>query len=124
MAHALIGSMAFVMQPCDKNTQYFHFANQKSGKRAEGKCCSGLRLWNSLECFDRFDIEGPLPYYCDVTGKNHNQQWRLLEDGRIAHASYTSKQCVHLAETYGKLVPGPCDSNAAIFHKADSFLPP
>lgn len=59
----------------------FHLANWD--QNTNGTCCSGIRQWNSLFCFDRLDHSGPLPYYCDITGKNHNQQYSFADDGRI-----------------------------------------
>ncbi|CAJ1385013.1 unnamed protein product [Effrenium voratum] len=51
--------------------------------RSTGKCCSGLRIHGSNNCFDYFDKSGIHPYACDVMGRNMNQQYRLLEDGRL-----------------------------------------
>ncbi|CAK0844634.1 unnamed protein product, partial [Prorocentrum cordatum] len=42
-----------VLASCDARSQLFHLANRDPARG--DKCCSGIRLWNSLECFDRLD---------------------------------------------------------------------
>ncbi|CAE7943973.1 gly-9, partial [Symbiodinium sp. KB8] len=59
------------------------FLQRGNVDRDTGSCCSGIRLHGTNDCFDYFDQSGPHPYSCDVMGRNMNQQYRLLEDGRL-----------------------------------------
>lgn len=106
----------FVMAPCSFNTQRFHFGNQDP--KLNGACCSGIRMEDSLECFDRFDTTGPLPYYCDVTGKNYNQQWKMDEEGHIRHGS---GKCLTVSQQ-ASLGQADCQT-ATRFTQADIALP-
>lgn len=93
----------FILQPCDfpgfdlnqpnlmeltggtvgESQTMFHFANQNPAMG--NKCCSGIRLWNSLSCLDRLDHDGPLSYQCDIIGGNEHQQWRFDGEGRLRY---------------------------------------
>jgi len=97
----------------------FHLANRDPAKH--GECCSGIRQWNTLDCFDRFDETGPLAYWCDLTGSNANQQWTFLSDGRIRHGSGA---CLGIDERTQQLRKTSCDAGqAAHFEKANPFSP-
>jgi len=95
----------FRLMPCaDDVGTAFHFGNQDP-KRG-GACCSGVRLWDTMQCFDRLDPTGPLPYFCDVTGHNLNQQYSMSADGLIRHGF---GQCISAAAD-GQVVASPCNS--------------
>lgn len=106
------------VQACNDDSSIFHFGNRDPKKG--GRCCSGIREWNTLECFDRLDPTGPLPYYCDVTGSNQNQQWWMREDGRIEHGN--DGRCLGVAGG-NSLVPSDCEA-APSFEQIDKFPPP
>jgi len=111
---------AWGMEACDRGASIFHFGNRDPKKG--GRCCSGIREWNTLECFDRLDPTGPLPYYCDVTGNNGNQQWWMREDGRIEHGN--DGRCLGIAKSSStSLAPVSCE-DAPRFEQADKFPPP
>merc|ERR1712137_1457375 len=95
---------------------WFHLANQN--RNMGGKCCSGIRQWNAMECFDRLDATGPLPYYCDVTGKNKNQLYGW-DEGLIRHDATT---CLSAAKRGQHLEPAKCD-RAVRWEQIESFLP-
>lgn len=101
---------------CEK-ASIFHFGNMNKGKK--GMCCSGIREWNTLECFDRLDPNGPLPYFCDVTGGNLNQQWVMLPDGRLQHN--LDRRC--LSASGYNLFPSDCEE-ATRWKQVENFLPP
>merc|ERR1711939_38426 len=79
----------FQMSRCT-DASWFHLANQDAQKK--WKCCSGIRQWNAMECFDRLDPKGPLAYWCDVTGKNDNQQYHWEPSDIIRHP--LTQQCL------------------------------
>jgi len=91
------------LRECGKETghcQRFQRANLDKKTR---KCCSGIRIADSVNCFDYFD-EGKRSlnvYSCDVTGNNDNQQWRFRGDGRIQHGAVGDVDCL-FAEKVGK----------------------
>eukprot|EP00928_Gymnodinium_smaydae_P072736 TRINITY_DN56039_c0_g1_i1.p1 TRINITY_DN56039_c0_g1~~TRINITY_DN56039_c0_g1_i1.p1 ORF type:complete len:606 (-),score=64.37 TRINITY_DN56039_c0_g1_i1:75-1892(-) len=107
------GSMRFQMRDCSSAT-WFHQANQDPSKG--GKCCSGIRQWNSMDCMDRLDDTGPIPYFCDITGKNQNQLYRWDNSGVIRHG----QSC--LSQKDNHLAPTSCDI-ATIWSKVDAFSP-
>lgn len=63
-----IGSTEFQLGNVDKDT---------------GKCCSGIRIHKTNDCFDYWDKDGPHPYACDTMGRNTNQWYKIRKDGRI-----------------------------------------
>merc|ERR1712190_534010 len=65
---------------------------------------SGIREWNTVNCLDRLDPTGPLPYFCDIHGTNTNQQYVFDVEGRLRHFS---GKCVNLGAG-SKLVAGSC----------------
>jgi len=90
--------------------------NRKSIK-SERKTGSGIREWNSLHCFDRLDDTGPLPYQCDLAGKNMNQKYIWDQSGRIRHLSGL---CV---DNHGQnLARSPCHK-AATWERIEDFPP-
>eukprot|EP00439_Symbiodinium_sp_Y106_P051636 s3466_g6.t2 len=84
------------------------FLQRGNVDRDTGSCCSGIRLHGTNDCFDYFDQSGPHPYSCDVMGRNMNQQYRLLEDGRLQKGD---GDCV-VSRSGGSLflLPGLCVS--------------
>lgn len=101
---------------CVNRKQYI---KQQKEQRSKRRCCSGIREWNSLDCLDRLDPLGPLPYSCDVTGKNENQQYLWDSKGRIRHFH---AKCLDVGPDK-KLKAGDCDA-AARWEKIELFPPP
>eukprot|EP00971_Amphidinium_carterae_P187897 3729828-Amphidinium_carterae.1 len=60
---------------------------QKLAAATKPVCCSGIREYKSLNCFDSLGDGGPLSYQCDVTGMNSNQQYLFTHDGLIHHST-------------------------------------
>eukprot|EP00929_Paragymnodinium_shiwhaense_P059851 TRINITY_DN29943_c0_g2_i1.p1 TRINITY_DN29943_c0_g2~~TRINITY_DN29943_c0_g2_i1.p1 ORF type:complete len:661 (+),score=126.89 TRINITY_DN29943_c0_g2_i1:152-2134(+) len=86
--------------------------------RKQEPCCSGIRQWRALECFDRLDANGPFAYACDLVGSNGNQQYRFDDEGRIVHFS---GQCVSTGEG-NALQSAACDS-ATRWEQIETFEP-
>lgn len=107
---------SFGIGSCDKAT-WFHGSNQNHLKG--GHCCSGIRHWNAMECFDRLDPTGPLAYWCDVAGHNENQKYLWEDDGLIHHPLTKNCLSVHGAN----MVPAPCD-RATKWERIEEFVPP
>lgn len=95
---------------------WFHLANQDVDSKH--KCCSGIRVWNEMDCFDRLDPTGPLPYFCDITGNNANQLYRLGSDSRIRHGDV----CLSVGSSSSVLVPEPCEK-ATLWIQVEDFVP-
>eukprot|EP00929_Paragymnodinium_shiwhaense_P104737 TRINITY_DN69431_c0_g1_i1.p1 TRINITY_DN69431_c0_g1~~TRINITY_DN69431_c0_g1_i1.p1 ORF type:complete len:778 (-),score=178.88 TRINITY_DN69431_c0_g1_i1:44-2377(-) len=109
----------FALTDC-RHASWLHLANQDP-KRG-GKCCSGIRQWNAMECFDRLDQTGPLPYYCDITGHNANQQYYYGEDGLIRHQ--LDHTCLSESPDGQHLAPSTCHPDkATVWEQIDSFVP-
>eukprot|EP00929_Paragymnodinium_shiwhaense_P074537 TRINITY_DN38158_c0_g1_i2.p1 TRINITY_DN38158_c0_g1~~TRINITY_DN38158_c0_g1_i2.p1 ORF type:complete len:777 (-),score=190.19 TRINITY_DN38158_c0_g1_i2:756-3086(-) len=54
-------------------------------KQEPKKCCSGIRQWNSLDCFDDLEAHGPRPSWCDITGGWKEQIYLFDERGIVRH---------------------------------------
>ncbi|CAE8621737.1 unnamed protein product [Polarella glacialis] len=93
---------------------------EERSKSDPQKCCSGIRDWNSLDCWDTLNNDGPSPYFCDVTGKNANQQYIWAADGRLRH--WTGK-CVSEVPKRDKLRSHDC-ADSTEWEKIDIFEPP
>ncbi|CAE7765121.1 unnamed protein product, partial [Symbiodinium pilosum] len=82
-------------------------------------CQHGIRLWNSIECFDRLDPTGPIVYFCDITGQNQNQQYVLDTQGLIRHSS---GRCVSTNLKATSLAATPC-AGARHWEVIEQFVP-
>jgi len=109
---------SFRLRPCSMvGITEFHLGNQDPTQG--GACCSGIRLWNTMQCLDRLDPTGPLPYFCDVTGHNANQQYHMLADGRIHHGS---GRCVSTSPDGSRVAVADCQS-ATRWEREGAFRP-
>jgi len=100
---------------CVNRAQYAE--EQEQAKGAREPCCSGVREWNSLDCFDTLGSGGPTGYQCDLTGQNSNQQYMWSGNGRIMHSS---GKCVDVK--HHKVASGDCE-HAALWEEIEPFLP-
>lgn len=96
------------------------FERMKKQRPKKQKCCSGIREWNSLDCFDRPDPTGPIAYQCDVTGNLENQQYVFDGAGHIRHAT---GKCVSVGKEKKRLGMTNCDSSATAWEQVESFFP-
>jgi len=90
--------------------------NQRRNKAVE-PCCSGIREWNSLDCFDVLGANGPQPYQCDLSGSNANQQYFWDASGRIFHGS---GKCIDVK--HKKVASSECEE-AARWEEIEHFVP-
>lgn len=77
------GKEGVVLAPCDQNNHRFFW---HLGNRApkNDKCCSGLRAWNTEQCFEGGQQGGKaITGICEVGGRNSNQHWKLHPDGQF-----------------------------------------
>jgi len=69
---------------CDENNHRFfwHLANRRM---SDGTCCSGLRAWNTDQCFQGMVGGTASTVVCELSGLDQTQHWRWrdgqLEDG-------------------------------------------
>jgi len=91
---------------------------QKPSARKTG---SGLREWNGVDCLDRLDESGPIPYNCDITGVNQNQKYSWESSGVIR--SFNGK-CLYVDS--GLHVRGrECEKGPTTkFERIEPFTPP
>lgn len=80
-------------------------------------CCSGVREWNSLDCWAELTGHGPGTALCDITGRSTSQQFMFDDDGHIWHSS---GECLGI--NGGKLKKGQC-ATAEKWEMVDSFEP-
>jgi len=62
---------------------FWHMGNKGKG----GKCCSGLRAWNTDQCLE--DVDGARTFktaVCDVSGRNAMQHWAVNAAGQFERA--------------------------------------
>lgn len=106
----------WILGKCGSGAQ-FHLSNQNPKK--EGRCCSGIRQWNTLECLDALQPKtGPLAYFCDVTGANANQQYWIDDASGLIH--HGGGRCV--STDHNKLVPADCHK-ATRWRRIESLAP-
>eukprot|EP00403_Amphidinium_massartii_P025851 CAMPEP_0178395452 /NCGR_PEP_ID=MMETSP0689_2-20121128/13226_1 /TAXON_ID=160604 /ORGANISM="Amphidinium massartii, Strain CS-259" /LENGTH=595 /DNA_ID=CAMNT_0020016107 /DNA_START=54 /DNA_END=1841 /DNA_ORIENTATION=+ len=114
---------AYGLAPCGTSRAVvLHWANRDP--HADNlDCCSGIRQWNTMHCFDTMESGGPLAYWCDVTGHNQNQQYIFRKDGRIEHSrTRLQSKCLGMQANGIALELQPCQS-ATVWEEADAFRP-
>merc|ERR1712232_585339 len=69
------------LRPCDPSDHRFfwHAAN----KGPDGKCCGGLRAWNTDQCLENARNGEANTYICDVSGRRQPQAWAIKSDGTL-----------------------------------------
>eukprot|EP00928_Gymnodinium_smaydae_P019820 TRINITY_DN17631_c0_g1_i1.p1 TRINITY_DN17631_c0_g1~~TRINITY_DN17631_c0_g1_i1.p1 ORF type:complete len:736 (-),score=41.86 TRINITY_DN17631_c0_g1_i1:250-2457(-) len=99
------GRERVVLDNCDsQNHRFFwHLGNRH---RRSGKCCSGLRAWNTDQCLQ--GAEGT--YICEISGAIAMQEWALSHDGRLVHKTHTGKVCLGSGGVFGHLSQKSCDT--------------
>ncbi|CAK9058214.1 unnamed protein product [Durusdinium trenchii] len=81
-------------------------------------CCSGIREWNSLDCWADLTGKGPETALCDITGRSSPQQFMFDDDGRIWHST---GECLGVKDGE-ELKKGHCAS-AEKWEIVDAFEP-
>lgn len=103
------------LQPCnpDNDRQRWHGANRNA--KANGKCCSALRAWNTDQCLqipmDETELRTTV---CDISGVQYDQHCQLTEKGRILCASAGQPVCigVNAKKNNRGFKHGHCDKKA------------
>jgi len=90
---------------CDENNHryFWHVGNRRT---SDGSCCSGLRAWNTEQCFEGLQGEGEAKTgICEVSGSNSAQHWRF-RDGQLQDG--TGKCLGTSAKSWTALELKPC----------------
>lgn len=82
------GKEGVVLRDCEPDNDRFmwHLGNQRPSRKSP-TCCSGLRAWNTDQCFEGQQAgskEGPpkgVTGICEISGRHSGQQWEITEDG-------------------------------------------
>jgi hypothetical protein len=81
------GSEGVDLRRCDASDDRFfwHLGN----RNARGECCSGLRAWNTDQCFagEQGGGEKGITTICDLSGADRRQLWVLNADGQLKKGS-------------------------------------
>ena len=101
LGHSAIANGPLLMAPCNAKSrlQLFHFANQNKF----GKCCSGLRGYDSDQCLTHGGTLGSKKEsihttICTINGGNRQQIAKFGSDGRIS-LDDEETWCLHLKNT-------------------------
>lgn len=100
------GREGVVLAACDaKNHRFFwHVGNRHESTRT---CCSGLRAWNSDQCFEGGQPNGKaITGVCDISGESASQRWSLHSDGSLR----TGSTCMGLTADKHGIEASPCIS--------------
>lgn len=81
-------------------------------------CCSGIREWNSLDCWAGLGGNGPGTALCDITGHSTDQQFIFDGSGHVWHGS---GECLGVKEGH-QLKKGQC-STAEQWEMIEGFEP-
>merc|ERR1719157_266800 len=71
------GAEGVVLSACDKNNHrmFWHLGNRNPHTHG---CCSGLRAWNTDQCFQGVQPGGKgITGICELSGDNTAQKWSL-----------------------------------------------
>merc|ERR1719203_510875 len=99
------GHELVTLRDCNKDNPRF-FWHLGNINRRSGRCCSGLRAWNTEQCFQGVEGRGNAgTSICEVTGRNDMQHWALTEDGQLRRRD----RCLGVGSG-NKLIESPCIS--------------
>merc|ERR1711933_498366 len=91
---------------------------KKVQMQTPGTCCSGIREWDTMECFEGKDGNAaPQSAKCDVTGRWDPQHYMFDDAGRIMHSS---GKCIGVGGR--SLVATDCNM-APYWEQAESVAP-
>jgi len=118
------GKEGVVLEPCDAgNDRFFwHLGNRR---QKDGRCCSGLRAWNTDQCFQGGQDGGKkaITGICEVSGSNSIQHFKLHADGSLKRGD----SCMGPGDGPKSIKEGPCWSfrskGGAKFSKQSSREP-
>lgn len=117
------GHEAVELKECNEDDPrlFWHLGNVD---RRTGTCCSGLRAWNSEQCFQGGERNSKgATGICEVSGRNTIQHWSLHEDGQLRRR----ERCMGPGEKDHSLSEAPCLSfrsrGGARFTKVHAKVP-
>lgn len=86
---------------CDENNDrmFWHLGNQNMKTK---KCCSGLRAWNTEQCFQGVRGGKAETGICEISGRNSLQTWSF-DDGKLRQ----KQRCIGTHDGHS-LVEEPC----------------
>mmetsp|Transcript_44527 Transcript_44527/g.83521 ORF Transcript_44527/g.83521 Transcript_44527/m.83521 type:complete len:747 (+) Transcript_44527:170-2410(+) len=70
------------LEECDYKDHRFYWHHANKDSRNKGKCCSGLKAWNTDQCITDVGTDHIRTTVCEVSGKNADQDW-VVEKGRM-----------------------------------------
>jgi polypeptide N-acetylgalactosaminyltransferase len=114
------GTGSVGLRPCNPHDdrQRWHGANRNA--KANGKCCSALRAWNTDQCLQiPMDETNLRTTVCDINGMQHiDQHCQFTEKGRILCAARGQQLCIGVNDAKTGFKHGPCNKKA----KSQRFL--
>jgi len=97
------GREGAILSDCNENDDRFfwHLGNANS----KGRCCSGLRAWNTDQCLNGGQGGGKaITGICNVAGTDNSQAWALSSSGQLQRGS----TCLGPGGGQGTLSEGTC----------------
>mmetsp|Transcript_86593 Transcript_86593/g.269131 ORF Transcript_86593/g.269131 Transcript_86593/m.269131 type:complete len:384 (-) Transcript_86593:55-1206(-) len=104
---------------CSDNNHrlFWHLGNKN---RRSGKCCSGLRAWNTDQCLTHVESGQFKTGVCDVSGRNSGQSWAVTASSR----EFRQRDSCAGVDSGGRLVGKPCMAlRASKWSKASTEVP-
>jgi len=100
---------------CDQENHrnFWHRGN----KNRHGKCCGGLRAWNTDQCMEQFKGHEMGTGVCDVSGRNTEQAFQLTKAGFLRRRD----QCLIVLN--GTLHQAPCKDASTVWQKQAASQP-
>lgn len=101
------GSGTATLSTCSPSTDarlFWHLGNKN---KMSGRCCDGMRAWNTDQCLQEVAAGRFKTGVCDVSGRNGGQTWSFVT---AAGELRQRESCVGSAGSRGELVRKPCIS--------------
>lgn len=76
------GKGTAALEECDYKDHRFYWHHANKDSRNNGKCCSGLKAWNTDQCITDVGTDHIRTTVCEVSGKNSDQDW-VIDKGRM-----------------------------------------
>jgi len=98
------GQEGAALEPCNEQDDRF-FWHLGNADRRTGKCCSGLRAWNTDQCLRGGQGGGKaITGICSVAGNDQGQGWALTSSGQLQRGG----SCLGPGDSPDSLVEGTC----------------
>jgi len=83
------------LKRCDSGDRRFFWHLGNKDRQNGGRCCTGLRAWNTDQCLNNVKEGGAQTAVCDVSGRNWAQFWSLTQEGQLTRRG----KCLALSKT-------------------------